>query len=181
MAAKHFKSLVTGYVVGLIIATASICVGQTESYEQLAKMAAWGPSSRGFQLGTINPNVSYTSRHTMNVVVLVRNSGQCMDVVPPEAYLFDTTVVDSHGKEVPLEKDWQTGELNTAGHPSIFFPSGAIVRTVLHLYPSRYDLSPGTYRLTVSTNIYQGSSLGASQKPVFVHVTSTPITITVVP
>lgn len=145
--------------------------------QQLAKTAAWGPIVRRLQLGIVRPAGSYTAGKSMDLIVLLKNTGQDMDIIPPWQYLFDTTVVDSQGKEAPLlDRD-----LNISGAPSVGMPKGKILGTTLSLY-QRYHLSPGTYRVTVSINIIQGSSFPGNQpRSVYARPLSPTITITVLP
>ncbi len=70
--------------------------------------------------------------------------------------------------------------INSTGLNEIGFDANTIVETTLHI-GERYNLAAGTYRLTASYDIRQGSSMDAESKPVFAHLVSNPITIGILP
>jgi hypothetical protein len=174
---KYLKNLVTvAYAIIVVAATAGIATSQVPSYEQLAKIASWGPNVHAFQLGIVPPHMPYRTGNEMSLTVLIRNNGPQLSIVPPGDYMFETALVDGHGERV---RPSSGGLLNTSGAPSEGVASGAILKRTLYVDQRYSNLGRGTYRLTVSTNIYEGSSFPARALPVYAHVTSPPITITV--
>lgn len=153
-------------------------MGQVPSYEQLAKTASWGAEVHAFQLGIAPPGTPFRIGKVMNVAVLIRNNGPDLGIVPLDDYMFETRLLDAQGNKVPPSNG---GSLNTTGNPSWGVKSGAIIKKTLDLAKRYRNLGPGTYRLTVSTSIYEGSSFPARAVPVYAHIISSPKTITVSP
>lgn len=178
-----------GMTVTLINATGSPCRAQFSTilspgngpYNQLADAASWGPSSHGWQLGIVGGNTAFTHGKPAGVVVLVRNTGPSMEIRTLEPQGFYTTLVDAHGKQTALEPDWVAAELDSTGLPGYSIDTNSIVKNTLHIDQRYKNLTPGSYRLTASINIVPGSSMDPVPKPVFAHLTSGTITITVLP
>lgn len=114
----------------------------------------------------------------MNVAVLIRNNGPSLTIVPPAEYMFDTRLVNS-GTETVVPSN--RGSLDISGAPAMGVASGALIKITLDLRARYRNLATGTYRLTVSTNICEGSSFPARAMPVYADIASAPIVITVLP
>jgi hypothetical protein len=176
---KYFTRLVAVAVaVALIEAMSrSMCVAQVPSYDQLADTASWGVSSHGWQLGIIGRSAAFHAGEPIEIVALVRNTGQGAAIEPLERWGFTTELVDSHGGEVA-----GTGEpMNSTGRNEDYVDTNSIVKNTLYISQRYSHLSPGTYRLKASINIVQGNNMDRAPKPVFAHLTSGTVTITVLP
>jgi len=172
-------------VVALIPASASVCDAQTSRYEQFVKMYpsfanpnSWGASSHGFHLAIVSVHAAYAAGKPVEIFALIRNGGAGMAVEPIESYGFQTTLVEANTKQITLKDGGEN--LNTTGGNEITFAANAIYETTLHI-DGRYNLAAGTYRLTASFNILQGSSMDTQPKPVFAHLISNTITIRILP
>ncbi len=176
--ANYFTFGALTRVLALIVVTGSTSVAQAPSNDQLANAAAWGPSSRGFQLGIVRPSAAYTTGKPIDIVTLVKNDGPSMEIEPLEPYKFRMTLIDTNGKQLALNEG-QPG-LNTTGLTGEAIASNRIIRNDLRI-DQLFKLAPGAYRLAVSINIYEGSSFNAPAKPVYAHLTSPTVTINVLP
>lgn len=165
------------YVVTLLAATKYICRGQELLRDQSGAAALWGPSSREWQLGIVEPRSTFRAGETIDIIALVRNSGPSMEIAPLEPNAFATALVDSNGNAM----DGRDEGLNTTGINSYHMDTNAAVKTFLHISWRYPNLSPGTYRLTASTNIIEGSSMGGAPHQFITHLTSGAVTVTIKP
>jgi hypothetical protein len=69
-------------------------------------------------------------------------------------------------------------DLNTTGVAGYELNRGNAIKNHLRL-DYRYSLQPGAYKLTVSLDVYEGTSFPAERKPVFAHLTSNTISFVV--
>lgn len=177
---QNTRWIATFAIAALIVlwGVESIALGQVPSYEQIAKTASWGPSVHAFKLAIVPPGTPYKAGNEMNVAVLIRNNGPSLTIVPPAEYMFDTRLVNS-GTETVVPSN--RGSLDISGTPAMGVASGALIKITLDLRARYRNLATGTYRLTVSTNICEGSSFPARARPVYADIASAPIVITVLP
>jgi hypothetical protein len=177
-AVKYLSRLVVvAAVLALFEASGSMCVAQIPSYNQLANAASWGASSHGWRLGIIGRSTAFHAGQPIGIVALVRNTGQRAAIEPLEPQGFATTLVDSRGGEVT-----SAGEpMNSTGRNEDYVDTNSIVKNTLHINQRYANLPSGTYRLKASINIVLGNSMQPAPKPVFAHLTSGTITLTVLP
>lgn len=168
-------AVVLVYLVTLLGAIEYVCRAQELLYNQSGTAASWGQGSHEWQLGVVEPRSAFRAGENIDIIALVRNNGAGMEIVPLEPNGFTTVLVDSHGSTVAGRDE----VLNTTGLNQIHVETNAAVKNVLHISWRYPNLSPGTYRLTASTNIVQGSSMGGAPHQFITHLTSSAATITI--
>jgi hypothetical protein len=138
---------------------------------------AWGPISAGLQMAIVGVKGTYSIGEPIIVTVAIRSRGPKLFLRTIDAASLQTTVVDSRGMRLPERPD-AAADLNTTGHPVFYVDSSHTLENQLRI-SDRYKLSPGTYTLVISTDVYDGStSLGSHQAPI-AHLVSSKIAVNV--
>lgn len=176
---KLFKNLVpiTGVLVLLIGVNAALA---EQSYDQLTSVAAWGPASRGLQLGLTEEQSIYEVGKPISVIALVRNNRSNLQIAPLESHMFETVLVDEHGHQIISSKS-RASELNTTGGSTTLLKTGDLVKSSLPI-SWQYNLQRGSYRLNATVDIFEGTSMGTSmseKKAVYAHLASGTVKIIV--
>ena len=169
---RYLRSFVAKSVVIALIQTTSFPCDAQVLHSEYKGTASWGPNSRGFEMSISSDLIAYAADQPVMITALIRNTGPGIFVNPMEPPAFQAMLTDSHGKAVALKPAW-TDELNTTGINGYYLDTNGYVENRL-LLADRYDLQPGTYRLTASIDVIRGTSMDP-KRTVFAHVTSNTI------
>ncbi len=94
----------------------------------------------------------------IELFVIVENEGSKLSVEPVEPLSFETMLVDSRATAVAARRGYN--DLNTTGISGYELNRGDAIKNHLRL-DYRYGLQPGMYKLTVSLDVYEGTSFPA--------------------